>query len=301
MPDFPDPASRKRRRSTRRALPGADEREASRPRIPRVNISEDIFEDVEEKILRQLILRYQNEEALGAGLFLTPVSAYLNLPALRAFWPLSSHDHNGNAYDLSGQGRTLTPTAVTYDRQRFASVAIFEAGSNSMLERADEPGLSITGDLSLGCWLAFDGSFSYSSIAGKWSAGGAGGESFELHAYFSAGEYYVEFSTHDGVTQFDTTLKEPSGGVDFLNTWLFVAATIDTASQQQTVRLNTSTRTTAAPAALQPTAAAFSIGYSGYAGSYLGGRVASPFLCASALPAATLEQLFHATRHIFGR
>jgi hypothetical protein len=36
------------------------------------------------------------------------VSMNLGYPGLRGYWSMSSIDENGNVYDLSNQGRTLT-------------------------------------------------------------------------------------------------------------------------------------------------------------------------------------------------
>jgi hypothetical protein len=93
-------------------------------------------------------------------------SMFLALPGLRGFWPMSSFDDGGDAYDLSGQGRTLTyngdPDYGYWDLRPYIDLD----GTGDYLDRADEAGLDITGaetfvtgarqGLTMGGWFQFD-------------------------------------------------------------------------------------------------------------------------------------------------
>jgi len=81
------------------------------------------------------------------------VGRILTLPGLRGFWPMSSWDGSFNAYDISGQGRTLTPTNLTGSSFGHWSGLpyVIMNGVNQKLTRADEAGLDITGPLTMGC------------------------------------------------------------------------------------------------------------------------------------------------------
>ncbi len=74
------------------------------------------------------------------------ISTFQNIPGLVGFWPMSSVQRStGDAYDLSGQGRTLTyngnPTYNYYNDL----VPYIDFDGSDYLSRADETDLDITG------------------------------------------------------------------------------------------------------------------------------------------------------------
>ncbi|RMG94048.1 MAG: hypothetical protein D6706_14430, partial [Chloroflexi bacterium] len=96
------------------------------------------------------------------------ISMYLSLPHLRGFWPMTSINENGDVYDLSGQGRTLTNNgSVAFGTDGLVSYVNL-ATSGEYLSRPHEPGIDITGGLTAGCWFKKTGSETAGKILGKW-------------------------------------------------------------------------------------------------------------------------------------
>lgn len=94
---------------------------------------------------------YVHADKIGAG-----VSGYFGYQNLRALWSMASLDENFNIYDSSGQGRTTTSTDVTSGLFNEKIPYTEYNGSTSLSQRADEPGLAITANLSLGTWVYFN-------------------------------------------------------------------------------------------------------------------------------------------------
>ena len=74
-------------------------------------------------------------------------SAFLALPGLRGFWPMSSTDENGDAMDLSGQSTPRILTLAGAAQYLYANLhpILFFDGVTGYLSRADEAGLDILG------------------------------------------------------------------------------------------------------------------------------------------------------------
>src|SRR3990172_4789567 len=129
--------------------------------------------------------RIRNIETMGNGVFLGNVLAsYMALPGLVGFWPMSSIQRStGNAYDLSGQGRTLTYNgnpAYTYYNGLVPYIDL--DGTGDYLSRSDETDLDITGaetiyttgaaGLTIGCWAWFDVAGGTETAMSKWNPTG---------------------------------------------------------------------------------------------------------------------------------
>lgn len=111
------------------------------------------------------------------------ISTFLTLPALRGFWPMSVWDENGQAIDLSGQGRHLTRGGAGVINQALSvgGLATYYAMDNARyLYRADEAGLDILGTeayvissmrgLTIGAWIRpTTPSAADDGIIGKWT------------------------------------------------------------------------------------------------------------------------------------
>mgnify|MGYP001562300049 CR=1 FL=1 len=140
--------------------------------------------------------RIRNLEALGNGVFIGNVLAsYMALPGLVGFWPMSSVQHStGNAYDLSGQARTLTYNgnpAYSYYNGLVAYIDL--DGTGDYLSRADETDLDITGNkaiyttgaagLTVGGWFYNNANFAAggTGLITKWNSAGATTGSFMLY------------------------------------------------------------------------------------------------------------------------
>lgn len=120
-------------------------------------------------------------------------SAHQAIPGVRGFWPMSSFDENGDAYDLGGQGRTLTYNAGLYNYPLYAMydlVPFVELdGLGGYLSRTDEAGLDILGTencvtagwrgISFGGWFWANTSLATQALISKWDEPG-GQRSYNL-------------------------------------------------------------------------------------------------------------------------
>ncbi len=119
----------------------------------------------------------------GTTAFSRAVGAYYNFPGLRGLWRAGNRDSNGDLYDLSGQGRTLTDNNTAITRSITSTLIADDFnGTNEYYDRADEAGLSITGTeshmeadlrgLCLGCWCYPDVQPGKDvGLIGKWVTG----------------------------------------------------------------------------------------------------------------------------------
>lgn len=71
-------------------------------------------------------------------------SFFANSPGLRGFWPFNSFDASANAYDQSGQGRTLTRAGnSSYNITNQGTMYYYLDGSGDWFSRPDEAALDI--------------------------------------------------------------------------------------------------------------------------------------------------------------
>jgi hypothetical protein len=226
------------------------------------------------------------------------IGAFLGLPELRAFWPVSSVDESGNPRDLSGQSRTLTnnggtPRGILTSGTPYATFN----GTTRYFSRGTEAGLEITGPLTMGGWYNFDAvvSGSYGSVAGK-IGGAATNRSFGLSAFDTNGMIVAGVSAN-GTS--DAGTGRIGGCV--AGSWHFLGLRYNPSVSVTAFVDNTraSNTTGAAPAALFNGAAAFTLGlHSGAAGQ--AGKGVLWFLCAAALPDILMTSLYQSSRILFG-
>lgn len=229
-------------------------------------------------------------------------SAFLALPGLRGFWPMSSFDEAGNARDLSGQGRTLTYNGnPTYNYDSLAPYIEFD-GVGDSLSRSDEAGLDITGTeayvagavrgFTTGGWFWLN-SFTplVNAFIAKFTAlGNLSYMLFEL-----AGIYRFGISS-DGTAQTTVDVASPTLGAWHFVVGRFIPST-ELAIFDNGVKV---TNVAAIPASIFSGNSAFCIGLDLADSSYLDGRASLCFLCATALSDAIVLSLFHQTRAMFG-
>ena len=246
--------------------------------------------------------RIRNLEALGNGVFIGNVLAsYMALPGLVGFWPMSSIQRStGNAYDLSGQGRTLTYNgnpAYTYDNGLVPYIAF--DGTGDYLSRADETDLDITGaetiyttgaaGLTMGGWFWLDSTASEWGLIGKWN--GTGNQRSYVLTSSATPRLYV---SGNGSTQIsvDSSVTVSTG------TWYFmVARFIASTSIDIYINSTKTTNTASIPASLFVSTATFEIsGYSAGTAVLLPGRATLCFLCANALGDDLISSLFQSSR-----
>lgn len=210
------------------------------------------------------------------------ISMYLGLPQLRGFWPMSSVNEVGNVYDLSGQGRTVGPTGtVTQGVDGLVPYTQFD-GTTGQLTRSDEAATSITGALTLGCWVYFDSVPVGSGLIGKWTP----------YAIYSSGASF-RFAVFSGSIIAAERASFATGQ------WLFAAGRYTPSTELKLWYNNeTYTNTTSIPASIADTAVPFGMGRIGI--GYFPGRITLAFLCAAALSDETISTLYDFTRPLFG-
>lgn len=94
------------------------------------------------------------------------VSGYFGYRNLRALWPMSSLDENYNAYDITGQARTLTATDVTSGIYNNKIPYAEYKGTSAYHFRATEAGLQPTTELTMGCWLCINDTSNFFTYMG---------------------------------------------------------------------------------------------------------------------------------------
>lgn len=223
-----------------------------------------------------------------------PISPFLDLPELRGFWPMSSFDNNGAAYDLSGQGRTLTNINGAA-RGVFGGLIPYVAfnGTTQYLSRADEAGLQIAGALTFGGWFLTT-STARQLLISK-SDGSTPGTNYWLEVNNGVVSHYIS-------TGAAFTIVSSAAGAMPVSSWVFCVGRF-TPSAEGAVFTNGVKVTTGAgiPASLPNSAQPLNIGsYGAGSGIFLAGNAALGFLCAAALSDALIGAAFQATRSLFG-
>lgn len=227
---------------------------------------------------------------------LTPSLSPLYMPQLRGFWPLSSVDENGNAYDLSGQARTLTNnSALAYGVDVLALYAVFD-GVADYLSRADEAGLSASGSLTVFGWFYNDAIGSQEAYMGKWTTAG---DQREYRLRKRADDLVVfEISTAGtaitivSVGSSPTTLEA--------TTWYFLAGRFDSGSSVDVFINDEYTSTATAATATFSGTSPFEIGSTDGGAFFSTGRGALFGLCAAALSDTQLAAIYNNSRALFG-
>jgi hypothetical protein len=163
------------------------------------------FSELEEQILRELIHWWQIRRESGMASLATPISAHLALPDLRAYWPGSSLDHTRVLYDISGQGRHLTPTGsgapYPYLHLRTPTV-LLSRHDDVAYTRPHEAALSLTTGLTMGAWVRLSGAALPATLMGKMGASGTYSFALALHAQTAAASTWRFYHSDDGVTSY---------------------------------------------------------------------------------------------------
>jgi len=240
------------------------------------------------------------------------------LPALRAFWPMSSVDYTtaSRARDVAGGGYHLTdnntvlfgsgqsdalPTMVPY--------AEFD-GVNQYLSRADGGAANwadITGTeayvvaaqrgLTVGGWFRFGtvAPATFDGVIGKFN-GLANQKSYQVLAFSAGTKIYFEIST-DGVA----VIPAVSTMAISADIWYFCVGRF-TPSAEVAMFVNDvkDINVAGVPASIFDGTANFEIARRNSAGTYLDIRASLCFLCASALSDSIINALFQQTRKLYG-
>lgn len=232
------------------------------------------------------------------------ISTFQNLPGLVGFWPMSSVQRStGNAYDLSGQTRTMSYNGNPVYSFGGMAPYIELDGTGDYLSRADETDLDILGSeaiyaanvrgLTFGGWFYPGAAGAVMRYMSKW--GNAGTRSYMLHAT-ATGTHQMTVSS-DGTA---STLIETTSAYS-TNAWYFVVGRFKPSTE---VAIFTNSdkviNTTSIPAAIFSGASDLVIGGQTGGATLLTGRASLCFLCADALSDDVITALFQQTRRLFG-
>lgn len=261
----------------------------------------NLRQDVER--LRRTVGGASQQDALSeAAAWKAACSAMLSLPGLRLFAPMSSFDENGDAFDLSGQGRTLSYNGnPTYNYDGLAPYIAFD-GTGDYLSRATEAGLDILGTeayvaagvrgLTLGGWFYPEEIGTLEHIFSKWGA--ALQRSYRL-ALTVPNQF--NFRISDDGTNFDSAI---SAAVS-MNSWYFVVGRFDPAVEVSVWVNEVEAVQATVRAGVFNSNAALAIGAQPGGASPFQGRTSLCFLCAALHSDALVRALFAATRGLFRR
>ncbi len=246
--------------------------------------------------------RIRNIEALGNGVFLGNVLAsYLALPGLVGFWPMSSVQRStGNAYDLSGQGRTLTYVgnpAYTYFNGLVPYIDL--DGTGDYLARADETDLDIQGNESVfttgAAGLTMGGWYWLDTTAGTQPLISKDGVSAQRSYNLIFGSGVVQFAAFGAGSNSVSSTEVISAA-----TWYFMAGRFTPSIEVAVFVNNTKTiDTTSINATLTAGTQSLGIGTDDTT-RLLDGRASLVFLCANALGDDLISSLFSSSRILFG-
>lgn len=230
------------------------------------------------------------------------ISTFQNIPGLVGFWPMSSVQRStGNAYDLSGQSRTLTYNGnPTYNIYNDIVPYIDLDGTGDFLSRADETDLDILGTethnasgvrgLTFGGWFRPQVTGALQNVIGK---------SNDFNGPFLLAQDASDNSLFRVRNSADAANFQVIITDAFINTnvWSFHACRyIPSTELKLWENTNTNTNTTSIPASLLNGTDNFTIGALGGGSSPWDGDASLCFLSANALSDAYINALFQQSR-----
>lgn len=246
--------------------------------------------NAEKTTLLKTVFFARNEPNVAFG----NLSIYQNLPGLRGYWPMSSVDDVGDAYDLSRQGRTLTNNSATqFGVYNKLAPYMVGDGAADYLSRPDEAALDVT-TMTIYAWVYFDALAADQTIYAKWGA--AGQRSYRLYVG-STGVVNAQYSSNGTLITTNGTLS----GTVTANAWYHIVNQLDIATGDRKIYVNgvVKSSTTGVIAVFNATSA-FTIGATAVPDTFLDGRVAQAALCAAAHDDLTIQTVYHQTRAAFG-
>jgi len=245
------------------------------------------------------------------------VSAISYLPALRAFWPMSSVDYTtaNRAMDIAGEAYHLTaagesPIEFGYDDTNPPTLPAYaQFAGDGGLFRADGGAANwadIIGTetyiipselgITLGCWVYFDNAAAATEyVMSKWLV--AGNQRSYALGRNAAGNAVFEVSTNGAAI-----VTVTSTDVIPADTWTFIVGRlVPSATLDVWVNDNITQQAAGVPATIFDSTADFYIATNDPAsGNWLTGRVSLAWLCACHHADAHVWGLFQRTRAAFG-
>jgi hypothetical protein len=232
------------------------------------------------------------------------VASFLNIPGLVGLWPMSSVQRStGNAYDVSGQGRTLTYNGnPTYNIHNNVVPYADLDGTGDYLHRADETDLDV-----LGTETIYNSSLRGVTIGGWfWVDDPSTGNQRLVTKGTTTGNdrAYGLLSQTNGINFLMSSNGTDSNGAGPIAvsaaTWFFAVGRFTPSSEIRTfVNADTDFNNTAI-AALNNAAGGLALGAQSDGTQNLDGRISICFLSGNALPNSIISALFQQSRPLFG-
>lgn len=230
------------------------------------------------------------------------INDFLLIPGLVGFWPMSSVQRStGNAYDVSGQGRTLTYNGnPTYNIHSNLTPYIDLDGTGDYLSRADEADLDVLGTetiyaagvrgLTLGGWFWLDSVAADAALVSKQQNAVAANRSYNL-TYVQANDR-IELWLNGAQ---NAVIAAPGTGA-----WFFAVGKYVPSGNCYVFLDGIKSGAVAGPANLNNSNGPLEIGatFTGTV-SFLDGRASLCFLSANALPDDLIEYLYHRSKTLF--
>jgi hypothetical protein len=254
--------------------------------------------DMVDLLRPDFFARYEpNASMVHAGL-------HLQLPQLRGYWPMSSVDENGAVYDMSGQGRVLTNTnTVPFGIYNLLPYADHNAATPHYFNRVDEPGLSITGSMTVGGWFWLDtlATGNNQGLISKWDTTGAINERSYL-LYLDDATNSLRFYISSAGTA-ATSVEVISTATIAINTWYHVVGRFNPNTLMSIFidGVNTDLGVGVPAGIFNSAVSAFEIGSYAVALRPMDGRSAQCFLCADDLDDVVIKTVYEQTRSNFGK
>jgi len=258
--------------------------------------------------IRQINLTEQRIDSLPSPeISADLVSPFLALSGLRGFWPMSSFNESGNAYDLSGQGRVLSYNGnPTYNYDGVVPYIDLD-GTGDWLSRADEAGLDILGTetyvaaaargLTIGGWFYFNNALGATEgMIAKWDSSLGNHRSYMLRRQ-ADGTIIFRVSDNGAGSRAAQSTASPAA-----TQWFFAVGRFDPSVELALfVDAEKSTNLVAIPASAFNSNAALWVGRVNETATdyYMTGRASLCFLCTAMLSDAIISSLFQQTRAAF--
>lgn len=226
------------------------------------------------------------------------------IPGLVGFWPMSSVQRStGNAYDLSGQGRTLTYGGNPfYNVSGFVPYIDFD-GVDDYLTRASETDLAIHGTsetwypgnlrgMTIGGWFYADSTSGQPTFMSKHDNAAAATSSYILYIVSDTPTFSIYNSTN-GYAATDTVTMSTGTWYHLVGRFL-TGTSVDLYVNGELVSSNG----TSIPSVVNGSTAPFQIGARNTA-SFFNGRASLCFLSAQGLSGDWIKLLFETQRYMF--
>ncbi len=266
---------------------------------PRISVSSGLS-GLQQQMLQEVAAWWQGRRERGTGSLASGVAAHLSLPHLRAYWPGSAIDQDGALYDLSGQGRHLTPQGSSRPDpavQGRSGIVTLSRRDGHHYRRAHEAGLTPGSALSMGAWVCCSAAALSATLLGKMGPPGSYGFALVLHALSTTAATWRFYHSENG-----SALGYNEMSVGRPAAWHHVACTFRPIYGPALYVDGTPGVTpTLLPAALAANAEPFTVGWSAFNPlNTLDASIAHAFLCAHALPPDHIADLYQETRYLFG-